>query len=406
MAMGMAIWNVLLELAPSLLLGAVLAGMMHVLLPQDFAARRLRGTGGVLRAVAFGVPLPLCSCGVLPAGLGLKRDGASDGAAIGFLISTPQTGVDSVLVSASFLGWPFALWKVLSAAVTGALGGWLADRVGPGEGVAQGPSVPRQKTSRGWRSMLDQALEVLRSIWGWLVIGVLISAAIEVWVPAEVWARVAAWSGLGAAFLALVISLPLYVCATASVPIAAALVAGGMPAGAALVFLMAGPATIAATVGAIYRSFGGRILGVYLGTLILGSMVFGLGFDFLLKSTPAGAAEHHTEPSWWVLACTCALLALLTWFAWSDTRRWLRSRAQVDRPGESALTLSVAGMTCNGCIEKLERTLCREDGVEAAEARLDPGSVVVHGTVREGRVRELIAEAGYRTEEATAEILG
>ena len=120
--------------------------------------------------------------------------------------------------------------------------------------------------------MLSQALEILRSIWGWLVVGILISAAIDIWVPDAVWAHVAAWGGLGAALTALVISLPLYVCATASVPIAAALVAGGMPAGAALVFLMAGPATNAATVGALFRAFGGRVLAVYLGTLIVGSM--------------------------------------------------------------------------------------------------------------------------------------
>jgi uncharacterized membrane protein YraQ (UPF0718 family)/copper chaperone CopZ len=395
--MVMAVWNVLLELAPSLLLGAALAGVMHVLLPSDFAARQLRGAGGVLKAVAFGVPLPLCSCGVLPAGLGLKRDGASDGAAVGFLISTPQTGVDSMLVSASFLGWPFALFKVLSASVTGLVGGWLADRV-----AAQGPAdenaqAQRPQAARSWRSMIDQALEILRSIWGWLVIGVLISAAIEVWVPAEVWAHVATWGGLGAAFAALIISLPLYVCATASVPIAAALVAGGMPAGAALVFLMAGPATNAATVGAIYRSFGVRILSVYLGTLILGSLAFGLAFDFLLGGVAVAEHEHHAGGSWWALASTYFLLGLVAWFALDDARRWLRGRTTgVALNGENPLKLMVDGMTCNGCVAHLERTLRQEDGIDSAEVSLDPGSVVVQGKVREVRVRELISEAGYR----------
>ena len=99
-----AVWQVWLQLSPWLLLGAAAAGLLHVLLPRDFARRQFRGLGGVGKAVALGVPLPLCSCGVIPAGLGLKKDGASDGAAIGFLISTPQTGVDSLLVSASFLG--------------------------------------------------------------------------------------------------------------------------------------------------------------------------------------------------------------------------------------------------------------------------------------------------------------
>ena len=114
-----AIWEVVVSLAPPLVLGAIIAGAIHVLLPPDFVGRQLRGRVGVLKSVLLGVPLPLCSCGVLPTALGLKRDGASDGASVGFLISTPQTGVDSILVSGSFLGWPFALFKVLSAAVTG-----------------------------------------------------------------------------------------------------------------------------------------------------------------------------------------------------------------------------------------------------------------------------------------------
>ena len=114
-----AVWHISLELAPWLLLGTVVSAALHVLLPKGFIQRRLTGFTGIGTAVMLGVPLPLCSCGVIPAGLGLKRDGASDGAAMGFLISTPQTGVDSVLVSAAFLGWPFALFKLASAAVMG-----------------------------------------------------------------------------------------------------------------------------------------------------------------------------------------------------------------------------------------------------------------------------------------------
>ena len=96
--------------------GTVAAGLLHVLLPERFIRTRLRGASGVFKAVGIGVPLPLCSCGVVPAGIGLKKDGASDGAAISFLISTPQTGIDSILISASFLGWPFALFKLFVAA--------------------------------------------------------------------------------------------------------------------------------------------------------------------------------------------------------------------------------------------------------------------------------------------------
>ena len=138
-----AIWSILLDLAPWLLLGAGVASALHIWLPPGLLQRHLSGYAGVAKAVALGVPMPLCSCGVIPAGLGLKKDGASDGAALGFLISTPQTGVDSILVSASFLGWPFALFKVGAATVTGLVGGWLVESTGAGPSTAMAPRRPK-----------------------------------------------------------------------------------------------------------------------------------------------------------------------------------------------------------------------------------------------------------------------
>ncbi|MEM1178953.1 MAG: permease [Acidobacteriota bacterium] len=407
-SLGHAAWQVLVNLAPSLLLGATLAGLLHVLLPRGFASAQLRGRAGVAKAVAFGVPLPLCSCGVLPAGIGLKKDGASDGAAVGFLIATPETGVDSMAVSAAFFGWPFALFKVMSATVMGLTGGLLADRVGRGDSPPAGPlsgeaavapaahgSAPQPA---GWvdkgRTALGHSLELVRSIWVWLVVGVSLSVAIEVFVPDHVFASVAAWGGVGAALAALVLSLPLYVCATASVPIAAALVAGGLPASAALVFLMAGPATNAATVGAISKNFGGRILGVYMGTLVVGSFGFGLGFDFLLGQTAATAAHAHDHGAApWKVALTAALVLLLASFAVDDLRRALRRRAPA---ASDRLSLPVEGMSCNGCVRHLEGRLAQEGDVDEALVELEPPRATVKGRLSEQRLRELIAEAGYR----------
>ena len=122
-------WKILCQLAPWLLLGMMLSGLMSVLLPAGFVKRKFHGLAGVAKAVLLSVPLPLCSCGVVPAGIGLKNQGASNGASVGFLISTPQTGVDSILVSASFFGWPFAIFKMLTSAITGVVGGWLTDQI-------------------------------------------------------------------------------------------------------------------------------------------------------------------------------------------------------------------------------------------------------------------------------------
>lgn len=394
--MILAAWNIVVTLAFPLFLGAVIAGLLHGFVPPDFVSRHLRGRSGVLKAVALGVPLPLCSCGVLPAGLGLKRDGASDGASVGFLISTPQTGVDSILVSASFLGLPFALFKVFSAAVTGIVGGLLTDWAGSGSSEVDAPgSCSTEGADRSWRGMVAHGVDLLRMIWGWLVVGVLISAAIEVWVPPEVFAGLAAWGGLGSAFAALALSLPLYVCATASVPIAAALVAGGLPAGAALVFLMAGPATNAATVGAIARAFGRRTTAIYLGVLIVGSIGLGLAFDRVLGADAVAHAHEHGAASWEV-ALGGLLLVALAFFAIEDlVLRW-RRRSATTPSTEPEVAVGVEGMSCGGCVQHLEKVLRSAEGVRAVAVTLEPGRAVVRGTVDRERVAELVVEAGYR----------
>ncbi len=392
-----AAWQVLLSLAPWLFAGAAIAGLLHGFLPRRFVRGHLRGFGGVAKSVALGVPMPLCSCGVIPAALGLKRDGASDGAAIGFMIATPQTGADALLVSARFLGWPFALFALASTALTGLVGGWLTEAFGaarPQEAAPAGP--PEAEEDRSPRGMALHALDILRSIWRWLVLGILVSAAITVFVPPGTLTGLGAWGPLGAGLLALAVSLPLYVCATASVPIAASLVAAGMPAGAALVFLMAGPATNVSTLGAVYRGFGRRVLAIYLGTLVVASLSLAMLFEWVIPSAGAvAAAVHQHDATVWEVGAAIALLALLGFFALEDLRR-LRSRRASRSTPEPVHELAVEGMVCEGCVRKVERALSSTDGVTGATVTLDPGRAVVRGDIDDQRLREAIAAAGYR----------
>jgi copper chaperone CopZ len=336
---------------------------------------------------------------VIPAGLGLRKDGASRGATVGFLISTPQTGVDSVLVSASFLGWPFAIFKVLAAGVTGLFGGWLSDRL---DDEAEGRGAEQaivERSGAGPREMLDHALEIVRTIWRWLVIGIAVSALIAVWIPPGRFESLAQHGRILPMLLALVVSLPLYVCATASVPIAAALVAGGFPPGAALVFLMAGPATNLATIGAIRRSLGGRTLLAYLLAIIGGSMGLGLAFDFLLDVAPAMTTHSsHGPPSWWKIGSAIVLLLLLTWFAWEDLRRWMGGRRSAADPAGPVVEMGVAGMTCESCVNKLETALRSEPGVTGVRVALDLGQATVYGEIDTERLMLAIENAGFKPE--------
>lgn len=310
---------ILLELAPWLIFGMLLAGALHVFLPEDYIRRHLgRGRwSGVFKAVALGIPMPLCSCGVIPTTLGLRRDGASPGAAMGFLISTPQTGVDSILVSAAFLGWPFALFKVGCALVSGVAGGMTLDLVGgqatPPSPAGRGdPGAGPAPTGASWTAKVREALtfalgRLMADIYLWLIIGLLVAAAISTAFPAgDLGSR--AWAqGVWGMLIVLALSVPMYVCSTASVPMAAALVSAGLSPGAALVFLIAGPTTNVATVGMVGKTFGWRGLAVYLGTVVGLSMGAGLLFNQVLL----GGAPSEPEMMMWMPPVVSWLTAAL-----------------------------------------------------------------------------------------------
>ena len=387
-----AVWSILLELAPWLLLGTAVASALHVFMPAGWLERQLSGYGGVAKAVALGVPLPLCSCGVIPAGIGLKKDGASTGSSIGFLISTPQTGVDSVLVAASFLGWPFALFKVAAAAITGLAGGFLVEATDSER--AEPIALPHNAAPRTLRDGLDHGVELLQTIWRWLVFGVLVSAVLTVFVPAGGLADTILGTGAVAVFAVLLLSVPLYVCATASVPIAASLVAAGLPTGAALVFLMAGPATNVATIGAVNRVFGKRVTAIYLGTVVLGSVGLGLAFDAAWGATTVAAVHHHSH-AWWAQVSAVVLLGLLGWFAIDDLRSWLRNQTASPLGEDAVVELQVDGMTCGGCAKKLDGHLWGVDGVTGVEVSHQAGRATVRGTATQDRLLEAVRAAGF-----------
>ena len=204
----------------------------------------------------------------------------------------------------------------------GLLGGWWTDFEPLTSLPIMTPARPASaEPVHRWAALLEHSLELLRSIWRWLLLGVVVSAAIATLLPAGALSSLAGGGGFVAMLVTLVIALPLYVCATASVPIAAALVASGLPVGAALVFLMAGPATNVATIGAVYRTLGRRALAIYLSTVICGSMLCGWLFGFLIAGETAATNHVHAAPAWWSIASAVILLGLICRFAVQDLSR-------------------------------------------------------------------------------------
>jgi len=399
------LWSILKELAPPFLLGLGIAGFLHVVLPASLFRRNLRRSsfGSVFKAVLVGVPMPLCSCGVVPTALGLRNQGASKGATTGFLISTPQTGVDSILVSASFLGWPFALFKVAAAFVTGLLGGVLVNRFDPEP--AEAVTVPEVRTERTdhplgrfFRYVVD---DLLAAIDVWLVVGIVAAALISTFIPMGFLYELSWAQGLGGMLLTLAIALPLYVCTTSSVPIAAGLIAAGMPLGTALVFLMAGPATNVATLGAVYRGLGGRVLAIYLGTVAVMSVALGTVFGFILPDAAAVSGMGHEHGTDWLgIGSAVVLAALLVYTLSRRAARRIRARRGGPAAGAGDVVLEVQGMTCRNCVAAVKNTLEAQPGVTLASPDLATGAVLIQGSRLEpGALRAAVKRAGYRVKE-------
>jgi uncharacterized membrane protein YraQ (UPF0718 family)/copper chaperone CopZ len=378
------LWQIMLDLSPSLMLGLFIAGLMHVYLPKGFIHRGLNRPDmrSVARASLIGVPLPLCSCGVIPTALGLRNEGASKGATTAFMISTPQTGVDSILVSASFLGWPFALFKLVAAFVTGLIGGALANRFTRPDPTEPGADTSPDSQARA-RGGLSGALryavfDLLAAIDLWIIAGVLVAALITTFIPPDYLAGQGWSQGIWGMLLVLAISIPLYVCTTGSVPIAASLIAAGMPLGTALVFLMAGPATNVATLGAVYRALGMRVLMVYLGTVVVMSVLLGLTFDSILEVTPAASPEHQHGVDWVAAVCALILSLILAFLVMRRVIDAWRARAAASNLA-GGLTLKVEGMSCQHCVSSVKKALEGFDAVEEASPNLSSGMVRVRG---------------------------
>ncbi len=397
------LWQVMLDLSPSLLLGLFIAGLVHLYLPPGLVYRGLNRPDlrSAARASLIGVPLPLCSCGVIPTALGLRNQGASKGATTAFMISTPQTGVDSLLVSASFLGWPFALFKLAAAFVTGMIGGALVNRFTAPDAEPRSASVATaaEPGAGGIRGALRYSLfELLAAIDLWVLAGVLVAALIATFIPPDYLAGRTWAQGLGGMLLVLAISIPLYVCTTGSVPIAASLIAAGMPAGTALVFLMAGPATNVATLGAVYRVLGTRVLAIYLGTVILMSILLGLGFDWLLQGVQVEEGSHTHGIDWIAIGSALLLSGLLAYLL--GLRLKARIRGWCDPAPGGDFMLKVEGMSCGHCVASVKKSLERVATVSEATPDLASGLVRVRGDHLD--VTDLIRaveKAGFRASE-------
>ncbi len=266
----------------------------------------------VIKATLFGVPLPVCSCGVIPLASSIKKSGASNGSTLSFLISTPITGVDSILATYGMFGWVFTLYRVVTSMIISIIAGVLANFFGENNldssdknelqsneefccSSQESCCSKEPKRSFSFVKAMKYAFVILLSdIASPLFIGLLLGALISVAIPSNLSEILLEYSWLSY-LIVITIAVPMYVCATASLPIAAGLMLAGVSPGAAFVFLTAGPATNTVTIGVVKKMLGTKTLYIYLGTIVLGSIVFGLGLDYLLEGVSVKSMIHMDE---------------------------------------------------------------------------------------------------------------
>jgi uncharacterized protein len=323
--MGLELWLTLTAMAPYLLFGFAVAGALSIAVSQETVERHMGGRGllPVFKAALIGVPLPLCSCGVIPVATSLRKHGASKGATVAFLLSTPQTGVDSILVTYALLGPVFAIFRPIVAFVTGLVGGWLTDVMEPDKSKEPEHGGPKKchdeccahthNQNRFVRALRHGFVVLPRDISKPLIAGLVIAGVIAGLVPPDFFAG-RLGSGIWAMLAMMLLGIPLYVCATASVPIAAALIMKGVSPGAALVFLITGPATNAATIAIIWKVLGRRTALVYLGTVAVTALGAGILLDRLITTSSVQHGEHMAccmLPDWIGVASAVLVLIIL-----------------------------------------------------------------------------------------------
>lgn len=478
------------EMSPYLLLGFLLAGLMHAFVPGQLYSRYLSAPSwrSVVNAALLGIPLPLCSCGVIPTAMSLRREGASKGATTSFLVATPQTGVDSIIATYSLMGLPFAIVRPIAALCTALFGGVMVnmfdkDSAGnvPAAEAVKAPAdgghhhahkghahgscgcgdgdcccdatKAEHATTFGGRIVEAQRyafVDMMGDIGKWLVIGLVVAGLITVFVPTSFFA-IFEGNSLLSMLLVLCLAVPMYLCATGSIPIAVALMLKGLTPGAGLVMLMAGPASNVASILVIRKVLGPRTQIIYLASIIFGAVAFGLAIDHLLPTEWFVSSLVHKDAccvehtSWFSWMCT-AVLCLLLFYALvvkphlhhahhhshahgegacccgdhacncgedhcecgegaccSGEKDGCTSASagEMPAPAHVETLLIVNGMNCSHCCAAVERALLSVAGVEGVTVNLQTKEAHVVGAADGDALRSAVESVGFDVESVT-----
>ncbi len=393
------------EMSVYLLLGFLFAGILHVLVPQHLFARYLAKNNwvSVFYATLFGIPLPLCSCGVIPTAMALYKEGASKGATIAFLIATPQTGVDSIIATYSLLGLPFAIVRPVVACITSVFAGLVTNAFVSKESTAINTTPidtpPQENLSfmqKIKRVFQYGYVEMMEDIGKMLMFGLIVAGLITYFVPDNFFLLFGN-NTLLTMLLVLLVAIPMYVCATGSIPIAVALMMKGMSPGTALVLLMAGPAANMASMLVIGKVLGKKTFVLYLTTLVIGAIGSGLFIDNFLPaswfdvSDVAMVAHHHGNFYYFKVICSVILVMLFI-----NSILFAKDKEKPKEISSNTLSFRIDGMTCNHCKNNATKVISNLKSVKQVTVDLENGLAYVEGNPTDEEIKSAVESIGFK----------
>ncbi|MFZ4457190.1 MAG: permease [Bacteroidales bacterium] len=406
----LAFGQLALEMAPWLFLGFIFAGLFKAWFPDRWADEYLSkpSFSSVIWASVLGVPLPLCSCGVLPMAVSLHKKGASKGAINSFLISTPQTGVDNILATYSLLGLPFAIARPIIAFISGIFGGavmnWFTK---DDKQVAFQPEISCASTQKQnksvWAGLKYGFFELFGEMYGWLLVGLALAAILNLVLPDDLSSLFAQYPGSDL-FIALLISVPMYICATGSIPVALVLLLKGFSPGAAIVLLMAGPATNIAGIVLLSKSISVRFATIYVATIMIASLFFGFLANLLFTNASfikllghqASCMSCESSANIYQIGSLAVLSALVLYFVYNSVFQKIAPylRRNSNEP-LSTYRYKVTGMTCKNCAKKIDTRLWQEKRVKGVNLVLEKGTLEVETSLPSDKIVKIVTDLGY-----------
>ncbi len=414
-----ALYTLSADMGYYMVIGLLLVTLFNVIIKKEWIAAQLgsRSLWSIIKASIFGVPLPLCSCGVVPTGLYLKEQGASDAATTSFLISTPQTGVDSIVATYGLMGITMAWFRPLAAFVSGVFGGVMVKVFGPSKNVPvtaedtaceSGSCTPAPKAEqqslfkRLKASFLYAFGDFVGDIAYHFILGLIIAALITVLVPADFLVNAGLDSGILAMLVMILVGAPMYICSTSSIPIALSLIAKGLSPGTAFVFLFMGPFTNMATISILGKKLGGKTTAIYLVSAALSAIGFGYLLDFLIGRfdlpiiTAMSANAHSMDIPVYKVVVGALFMALILFHAGRTLIASIKSaRGKRQTANAKSMVFDVEGMSCEGCANGIKTALLNTKGIKNAEVSLEKKTARVWGAFSPDEVADIITGKGY-----------